>query len=260
MDLAIISITEYGKKLGEYIQGKLGGHLFIPHKLRSIDRDCLFYYKDSLKELILHIWDRYHAFIFIMPVGIVVRIIKDHIKDKYKDPAVVVVDELGRYAISLLSGHEGGANRLAQEVALVCEGDFVVTTGTESTKRLVAGMGCRRGISEYILEKALREGLGRINRSLDEVRLIVSVEDKKNEDGFYKLSQRLNIPLKFISKDLIKVVENGFARSQTVKKAIGVYSVAEPCAILGGHRCRIILPRISLNGVTVAIGEERSLW
>ena len=260
MELALIAITEYGKRLGEYLLRHMKAHLFIPHKLWTSGSPHIVPYGGKLNALISDIWNKYRAFIFIMPAGIVIRTIKDHIKDKYTDPAVVVVDEMGRYAVSLLSGHEGGANKLAQRVALLCEGDFVVTTGSEAIKKLVVGMGCQRETHPDILKEALMKALTKVNRTIEDVRLIVTVEDKKDEEGLYRLAERLNVPLKFISKELIKAVEDNFPKSEVVKKAIGIYGVAEPCAVLGGQRCRIILPKIKWKGVTVAIGEERSLW
>jgi cobalt-precorrin 5A hydrolase/precorrin-3B C17-methyltransferase len=63
------------------------------------------------------LWHKHKNLIFIMASGIVVRTISPLIKDKRTDPAVVVLDEKGKFAISLLSGHLGGANRLAKEIA-----------------------------------------------------------------------------------------------------------------------------------------------
>lgn len=62
-------------------------------------------------------WGKHKSFIFIMASGIVVRTIAPLIKDKRTDPAVVVLDEKGRFAVSLLSGHLGGANKIAKEIA-----------------------------------------------------------------------------------------------------------------------------------------------
>jgi cobalt-precorrin 5A hydrolase len=67
----------------------------------------------------------------IMAAGIVVRGLAPHLKGKDRDPAVVVVDEAGRFAVSLLSGHLGGANDLARRVAAILGAEAVITTATD---------------------------------------------------------------------------------------------------------------------------------
>lgn len=76
-------------------------------------------------------WDECKSFIFIMAAGIVVRTIGPLIKDKRSDPAVVVLDENGKYAVSLLSGHLGGANGRSREIAAFLKGEAIVTTASD---------------------------------------------------------------------------------------------------------------------------------
>ena len=67
----------------------------------------------------------------VMAAGIVVRGIAPYLKGKDTDPAVVVVDEAGQFAVSLFSGHLGGANDLARHVAQLLGGTPVITTATD---------------------------------------------------------------------------------------------------------------------------------
>lgn len=259
MKTAVIAITEEGLRIGSLLGGEQGFHLYVPERIARMG-DNLITYSEPTSALVRSIWKGYDGFVFIMPVGAVVRLIKGLIRDKHTDPAVVVLDEMARYSVSLLSGHEGGANMLSARVARICGAEPVITTGRETRKRLVVGMGCRGGTTADTLERALKEALSITGRTLDEVRLISTIEGKKKEEAIHTVSERLGIPVVFIPEALVLMVEEGFEKSELAKKSVGVYSVAEPCAVLGGKRCTLILPKTRLMGsVTVAIAEEGSL-
>ena len=89
------------------------------------------YGKENFKNQLQDAFGRYDFLVCVMAAGIVVRILAPLITHKTSDPGVVVLDQKGRYAISLLSGHLGGANDLAREMAAISGGQAVITTATD---------------------------------------------------------------------------------------------------------------------------------
>ena len=86
----------------------------------------------ELKALIAALWKKYDGLVLIMASGIVVRMIAPLLESKETDPAVVVMDDAGRFAIALLSGHLGGANELAGRCAFASGACAVITTATDA--------------------------------------------------------------------------------------------------------------------------------
>ena len=82
----------------------------------------------SLSDFIAEAFPRYEAFLFVGAMGICVRTIAPHITDKHTDPAVICIDSMGRKAISVLSGHIGGANQLTLQIARLLGAEPVITT------------------------------------------------------------------------------------------------------------------------------------
>ena len=116
MNTAYFYLTDEGGKLA--------------HKLAAAHPGDI-YNKENFKENLRAGFGRYDSLVCIMATGIVVRILAPLIVHKTSDPAVVVLDQKGKYAISLLSGHLGGANDLAREMAAISGGEAVITTATD---------------------------------------------------------------------------------------------------------------------------------
>lgn len=87
----------------------------------------------SINDCIKDIFDKVDAIIFIGAMGICIRSIAPYIKDKHTDPAIVNIDSTGRYVVSVLSGHVGGANDLTKRLALITGGEAVITTQSDNT-------------------------------------------------------------------------------------------------------------------------------
>lgn len=127
--LAILALSRGGCDLGRRLASDLDGEFFA----------C----KGRLAAVMAEVWGEYGSIICIMATGIVVRSIAPLLVDKYRDPAVVVCDELGRFAISLISGHLGGANALAQRVATATGGQAVLTTASDVLGKTALDLWCR---------------------------------------------------------------------------------------------------------------------
>ena len=242
MRIAIITINEDGGKLAK--------------KLKENFNDCtVVKLQKSETQKLEKIFNEYDGLIFIAALGIVVRRIRPFIRNKLSDPAVVCVDTAGRFAISVICGHEGGANNLAYLAAGYLEAQAVITTGTEAHKKIILGVGCRKGISADKVKKAILSTLKKTRVTLAKVRLAATVDLKKKETGLIKACAELGLPLVFIPKEDIANFKS-ISSSEVVKRNIGLDGVCEPCAILRGRKAKLICQKLIINGVTVALARE----
>ncbi len=125
MRMAILAVTAAGSAVAEKISTLVGGEIYS--KGKDFDR---------LKDFVGEIFGKFDALVFICATGIAVRMIAAHIVSKLSDPAVIVVDERGQNVISLLSGHVGGANDLAREIASAINANPVITTATDVENKI----------------------------------------------------------------------------------------------------------------------------
>ncbi|MCG0275689.1 MAG: cobalt-precorrin 5A hydrolase [Thermosediminibacteraceae bacterium] len=135
MKRAVIAVTERGGNLAAFIAEKLNADLYLPERYAKEKglggKKGKYPIVGEFVPFVEGIFDRYRALIFVSAVGIAVRAIAGAVKSKLSDPAVVVVDEGGNFCVSLLSGHFGGANELAKEVAGLIGATPVITTATD---------------------------------------------------------------------------------------------------------------------------------
>ena len=128
MTAAVIAFTRRGAELGRTLADSLGASLHVPARFApEVGAEAY----DSLEGWTEKMWRGREALIFVGACGIAVRAIAPHVKDKFTDPAVVSVDEAGRFVIPLLSGHVGGANELALKVAALSGGQAALSTATD---------------------------------------------------------------------------------------------------------------------------------
>lgn len=133
MKIAIITITRNGARLGARLRnGFTESELYALPKYLGTAGGGAIAIEEGLSSLFAQLWNHVDGFICIMATGIVIRSVAPLLKDKTSDPAVVVMDDAGKFAISLLSGHLGGANELAERSAFMLGARAVITTATDS--------------------------------------------------------------------------------------------------------------------------------
>lgn len=135
MKLAVVAITRQGAALAGKVRDIINASgweavLFLPERFAS-EQPGAYKFKEPLAQKTAGLFQSYHGLVMVMALGIVVRLIAPFVKDKRTDPAVVVLDEKGKFVISALSGHLGGANELARRLAGGLGAIPVVTTATD---------------------------------------------------------------------------------------------------------------------------------
>lgn len=232
MNTAIIAVTASGALLAEKVAASLAvpADVFVKtgRNPQGIGQEY-----DSLSELVDKIFSSYDGLIFIMATGIVVRVIAPHIRDKRFDPAVVVMDEKGQYAISLLSGHIGGANELTQIVARAAQAAPVITTATDVNHKPAAD------ILAVKLDLAIEpfDQLKVINAAIvngDRVAFFID-RPLANHDHYIKRATEMGIPL----TDMAEL-------SHTDK-----YDAA---VVISDKELYMVKPHVYLRPATLAIG------
>lgn len=141
---AVVAITLHGIALAGKVVAALSGHtdaqLFAPEKFRAEAEaaapDKASCYTGKTGDQIPALFAAFDNIVAVVSLGAMVRLIAPHLKSKEVDPAVVVLDEGGKFAIPILSGHLGGANALAGLLARTLGATAVLTTASDSRETI----------------------------------------------------------------------------------------------------------------------------
>jgi cobalt-precorrin 5A hydrolase len=256
MRIAIITLSREGARLGQRLAREWTDAALYVHQ--GVEGKWGAERFEGVRKLTASIFGKYAGLVYIAPCGVAIRAMAPHLGHKASDPAVVAVDVMGRWAVSLLSGHEGGANDLAVDVGNILQAEPIITTTTEACKSLIVGVGCRRGITSQRIVAAVRRTFLEAGLDLGEVRLISSVDIKAHEEGLLAAARELGIPLRLVSSGEIRSFAGAFERSEVAERRVNLPAVAEPAALLAGRRTQLIVAKTIHNGVTVAVAREGS--
>lgn len=129
MNIAVIAVSPAGQQIARLLLGEYPQEIsiFSPHAGESVEQIS------DIKTFTAERFHQYDAWVFIGAMGICVRSIAPHIQHKYQDPAVINIDSTGRFVVSVLSGHIGGANELTNRIAATLGAEAVVSTQTDNT-------------------------------------------------------------------------------------------------------------------------------
>lgn len=236
--IRIIALTDAGQALGKRLEALLPG-------------SQLHFKPKPFTETVQGFFREGDPLLFICATGIVMRTLAPVIESKLQDPPVLVLDELGRFVVPLLSGHEGGANQWGSEVAGALNAELVMTTANAYLNPVyVLGMGCERNCPLEYLESLMLEALETVGLQPDQIAGLYSIDIKADETHLIELAEKYQWPFITYDAAALKTVEPLLStRSEYVFKTVGVYGVAESAALLGAQNLTYGSPELCLNKI-----------
>ena len=144
---AVVAITKQGVQFARKIQDVFQcAELYYVSKFAQGDEEerHIHLFNGSVRQILPALFSSYQQLVFVMALGAVVRLAAPLLKDKKTDPGVIVMDEGGKYVVSVLSGHLGGANALTRHLAEGLGACPVITTASDVQQTIAADLFGRR--------------------------------------------------------------------------------------------------------------------
>lgn len=138
--VAVVAITKNGIEIGLSLKKKFPTwEIYVPSKF-SNSNSQIEWFNDSTTAKVGELFKTHEALVCIFSLGAVIRLISPHLRDKKTDPAIVVIDDTAKFAISTLSGHLGGANQLTEDIAKILGATAVITTAADVNKTIAVDL------------------------------------------------------------------------------------------------------------------------
>ncbi len=262
----VIALTRGGARTARRLSEALPrARAFAPERFSG---DGVEGFGEPVAQLIARLWPSAGAFLLVMAAGIAVRAIAPLLEDKSRDPAVVVLDAAGRFAVPILSGHLGGANALSRTAAAALGGAAVITTATDAAGRPAAevwaeGRGMRiedrRGVVTVnaawangdpvglYLDPAL--GAGELAADLEE-HLALATEDEERARGFPGTLMAVTHRLGAAGAPALVL------RPRCLALGVGCRRGADPDAVETGVRTALAEAGLAVGAVAVAASVD----
>ena len=246
--MRIIALTAAGKTLADTLQQRM---IETGCAVGVVDTVAISFKPKPFTESVQAMFNAGEKLVFICSVGIVFRTLAPVLKDKYQDPPVLVLDEVGQFVVPLLSGHEGGANELAAQVSKRLNASLVRTTAKPYLEPIYAvGMGCERDCPQDTLHRLLEDCLAQSGLSLEQIDSINSIDVKADETGLIELAKTCKKPFQTFKPEQLSAMEHLLSvKSDYVFKTVGVYGVAEAAALFAVFAANTHLTDNEINDV-----------
>lgn len=183
MKIAVIAVTENGYKIASQIREKLPDTEIFIYQKYAVSGEKSF---EKIGWLTGRLWNEYDAIVFISACGIAVRAIAPFVRSKLTDPAVIAADDSGHFAVSMLSGHLGGANDLAEKIGGITGAVPVITTATDNSGRFSPDMFAKA--NDLAIE------------NMEAAKLVAAASLRGEVIGLYSEYPCKNIPERLIGK------------------------------------------------------------
>lgn len=210
-------------------------------------------FDEPVATLLARLWPEAGGLLLVMAAGIAVRSLAPLLSGKEKDPAVVVLDPAGRFAVSLLSGHLGGANDLAREVARRLGGTAVITTATDAVGAPAVEVWARTAGLRW----EPRGGVTRINAAWANGEPVAAYLDPALDGScLAPLEQHLAL---LTGDENVAASWDGALLAVTHRLLPGVPAdlwLRPPCLCLGAGCRRDAAPRVLEEGIREALRRE----
>ena len=264
---AIIAISRRGSELARSLLTYFGADATLYLDRRFIrDGENATPFDLPVRPLIHRSFDSYQQLVLFMPVGAAVRLVAQRLEDKHQDPAVVCVDDGGRFAVSLVSGHTGGADALAGKVASALNATPVITSASHVMGSLAVDLlGEEFGWRvEADSQTVTRASAAMINGEP------VGLYQEAGEPGWWPASRPLPDNLRVYSS-LNDLASSDCASALLVSDAAGISAeyeaaggdspvvVFRPYSLVAGMGCRKGVPTSELEALLASTLQENGL-